>query len=104
MFQEDRDVFKVLLEAVSEGVIVVDKHQNIVETNASADVMFGYHRNELKKQPLNTLIPQNYHAGHGAHFEGFMKQQQHRQMGQGRDIYGKDYNIKYIKCMVRTPP
>ena len=88
MFQQDQDIFKVLLGAVSEGVIVVDEHQNIVETNASADMMFGYDRKELIKQPLNTLIPQNYHAGHGTHFKGFMKQQQGRQMGQGRDIYG----------------
>ena len=88
MFQQDQDIFNVFLGAVSEGVIVVDEYQNIVETNASADMMFGYARKELIKQPLNILIPQNYHAGHSAHFEGFMKKQERRQMGHGRDIYG----------------
>ncbi|XMO87439.1 PAS domain S-box protein [Algibacter sp. AS12] len=88
MFQQDKDITKVLLDAVSEGVIVVDEHQNIVETNDSANKMFGYAKGELIKQPLNILIPQNYHAGHGAHFNGFMKDKARRQMGHGRDLYG----------------
>ncbi|MEP3836742.1 MAG: PAS domain S-box protein [Algibacter sp.] len=95
MFQLDQDISKVLLDAVSEGVIVVDEHQNIVETNDSANQMFGYAKGELVKQPLNVLIPQNYHAGHGAHFQGFMKHKARRQMGHGRDLFGarKDGSI-----------
>jgi len=88
MFQQEQNIFKVLLGSVSEGVIVVDEHQNIVETNLSANKMFGYKNEELINKPLNVLIPKNYHAGHGAHFDGFMKKKERRQMGQGRDIYG----------------
>ncbi|WP_308992869.1 PAS domain S-box protein [Mariniflexile litorale] len=95
MFQQNQDIFKVLLGAVSEGVIIVDEHQNIVETNDSANQMFGYSKGELIKKSLNILIPRNYHAGHGAHFNGFMKQKERRQMGQGRDLFGahKDGSI-----------
>lgn len=88
MFQQDQDVFEVLLGSVSEGVIVVDERQIIVETNESAEQMFGYKKGELKDQPLKILIPQTYHANHGAHVEGFMKKRERRQMGQGRDLYG----------------
>lgn len=88
MFTQNQDVFNTLLGAVSEGVIIVDEHRKIVESNESAQNMFGYDRKELIMQPLNILIPQSYHADHGAHFENFMKQKRRRQMGQGRDIYG----------------
>ena len=88
MFKNDKDIFNVLFEAVSEGVIVVDSNQKIVSTNVSADDMFGYNKKELVGKPLNILIPQKYHAGHGAHVEGFMKQKESRQMGRGRDLYG----------------
>ncbi len=88
MFQKDQQIFKILLDSVSEGVIVVDEHQNIVETNDSANIMFGYKNGELLNQSLNVLIPQNYHTGHGAHFNGFMKQKKSRQMGKGRGIFG----------------
>lgn len=100
MFTQDQDIFNVLLGAVSEGVIVVDENQTIVEANVSAKRMFGYKADELIKQPLNVLIPQNFRAGHGAHFKGFMKQQESRQMGVGRDIYGakKDGSIFPIEA------
>jgi PAS domain S-box-containing protein len=92
MFQQGQDIFKVLLDSVSEGVIIVDKDQNIVEANTSAEVMFGYENRELIEQHLNILIPQNYHAKHGEHFKSFAKDHKHRQMGHGRDIFGAKKN------------
>ncbi len=95
MFQQDQDIFNVLLGAVSEGVIIVDEHQKVVEVNASAQKMFGYTKAELIKQHLNILIPQNYRSGHDVHFNGFMKAKERRRMGHGRDVYGahKDGSI-----------
>ncbi|RSK40426.1 PAS domain-containing sensor histidine kinase [Mangrovimonas spongiae] len=88
MLQKDQDIFKILLESISEGVIIVDDRQHIVEVNDATEKMFGYSKEELLKQPLNILIPNQYHKDHKSHFDGFMKQQERRQMGQGRDIYG----------------
>ncbi|WP_100614871.1 PAS domain-containing sensor histidine kinase [Confluentibacter citreus] len=92
MYQNEKDIFNVLFEAVSEGVIVVNSKQEIVETNASAERMFGYKKDELVGQHLNVLIPQKYHSGHGAHVEGFMKHKESRQMGRGRDLFGAHKN------------
>jgi len=92
MLSKDRDVFNVLFEAVSEGVVVVDDQQNIVSVNSSVEKMFGYEKDELVEQKLEVLIPKNYHAGHGAHFNGFMKNKEKRQMGNGRDLYGARKN------------
>ncbi len=88
MLENEKDIFNVLFASVSEGVVVVDHKQIIVLTNASAEKMFGYTKEELEGKELNILIPQKYHAGHGAHFEGFVKHQESRQMGRGRDLYG----------------
>lgn len=92
MYQNEKDIFNVLFEAVSEGVIVVNNKQEIIETNASAERMFGYNKDELVGQHLNVLVPQKYHAGHGAHVEGFMKHKESRQMGRGRDLFGAHKN------------
>ncbi|WP_298516807.1 PAS domain-containing sensor histidine kinase [uncultured Kordia sp.] len=94
MFRQEEDIFNILLEAVSEGVVIVNAQQKIVEANAAAAKMFGYSREELIQQSLDILIPQRYHAGHGAHFNSFMKHRESRQMGHGRDLYGakKDGN------------
>ncbi len=89
MFKKDQDVFNILLGAVSEGVVIVDEQQKIIEANQSAETIFGYQREELINQPLNILIPQPYRANHKTHVKGFVEQNQKRQMGKGRDIFGQ---------------
>ncbi len=88
MFKQNEDIFNILLGSVSEGVIIVNEDQTIIEANDSATKMFGYKKEQLINQPLNTLIPKNYHAKHGSHFKDFMKENTKRRMGQGRDIFG----------------
>ena len=92
MFEKDENVFNVLFEAASEGIIVVDEAQNIVSSNLAADTMFGYEKGELKGKPLNILIPRKYKSAHPAHFKGFLKDSEKRQMGHGRDLYGVKKN------------
>jgi PAS domain S-box-containing protein len=92
MFKQNEDIFNILLGSVSEGVIIVNEDQTIIEANDSATKMFGYKKEQLINQPLNTLIPKNYHAKHGSHFKDFMKENTKRRMGQGRDIFGVKKN------------
>ncbi len=88
MFQQNQDIFNILSEALSEGVIIVDKTQKIVGVNSSANEMFGYEGDELSDQPLHVLIPQKYHAAHGGHVNQFMKKSAKRRMGGDRELYG----------------
>ncbi|MEG9327136.1 PAS domain-containing sensor histidine kinase [Salinimicrobium catena] len=88
MFEKNENVFNVLFEAASEGIIVVDESQIIVSSNIAADTMFGYEKGDLVGKPLNTLIPRRYQAAHPSHFRDFMDHSEKRQMGHGRDLYG----------------
>jgi PAS domain S-box-containing protein len=87
-FQKNSEIFNLLSEGVSEGIIVVNTQQLIVATNSSAERMFGYVKGELLEKPLDTLIPGRFHRHHGHHVEDFIHKSERRQMGQGRDIYG----------------
>ena len=82
------DVFDLLFDAVSEGIIVVDSQQRIVKSNLAAESMFGYDPGELVGQPLQILIPREHQAKHPKYVDGFMKDHNARQMGQGRDLFG----------------
>jgi len=95
MFYQCQNILSILLDAVPEGVIIVDEDQNIVEANESVEKIFGYGRKELLNQPLNILIPPKYRSGHKDHFYSFINQKSHRQMGQGGDFFGirKDESI-----------
>ncbi|RRO24046.1 PAS domain-containing sensor histidine kinase [Flavobacteriaceae bacterium 14752] len=82
------EVFSILFSGISEGALIVNKSQQIVELNSSAAQMFGYEIDELKDQHINVLIPKNFHHKHESHVKSFIKKDERRQMGKGRNIFG----------------
>lgn len=118
MFKKDQDIFNILLEAISEGVIIVDKDQHIVEFNSFAQDIFGYTKGEIVERALHLLIPSKYHATHFNYIERFIERGKRRKIGSGVDVYGlkKDgtifpaevelnpfyiYNKTYIMVLVK---
>ncbi|HET8735141.1 MAG TPA: PAS domain S-box protein [Pricia sp.] len=88
VFQRNSNIFNLLSEGVSEGILVVNTQQEIVATNSSAEEMFGYGKDELLGRHLDTLIPRRYHKEHDRHVEQFIEKTEKRQMGHGRDLHG----------------
>lgn len=89
VFEEKKgNIFKLLSEAISEGIIIVNENQEVVASNGAANAMFGYDENELLGEDLNLLIPKDYHKSHRKHFNNFIEDSDRRQMGHGRDLYG----------------
>ncbi len=88
VFQKNSNIFNLLSEGVSEGIIVVNAEQVIVATNSAAREMFGYNTDELEGKPLDTLIPSKYHHAHGDHVDHFIEKSEKRQMALGRDLSG----------------
>ncbi|MGF1559667.1 MAG: PAS domain S-box protein [Flavobacteriaceae bacterium] len=88
VFQKNSNIFNLLSEGVSEGIIVVNDKQVIVATNTSTREMFDYENDELVGKSLHMLIPSQYHTVHHDHFSAFMKEGGKRQMGKGRELFG----------------
>ncbi len=88
VFEKNGEMFNLLSEGVSEGIIVVDKKQQIVAINSATSEIFGYTKDELVGQPLSILIPSNYHHTHGGHFKDFVSHGKKRKMAEGRELYG----------------
>ncbi len=90
VFEEKKDnVFRILSEAISEGIVIVNEKQEIVTSNEAADKMFGYKSGELLSENLNILIPREYHNSHHEQVSEFMGRRDPRQMGHGRDLHGR---------------
>lgn len=88
VFEKNNNIFHLLTEAISEGIVVVDEKQEIVATNGSANDIFGYEDDELLGKELNILIPKTYHHNHGGHFKNYIGHSEKRQMGIGIPLYG----------------
>ncbi|MFK7782682.1 PAS domain S-box protein [Psychroserpens sp.] len=104
MFQQDQEIFNILLESVSDAVIIVDNCQHIMEVNDIAETTFGYPKTELINKPLNLLLPSNYHDNHALHFEKFIENGKRRRMGEASDIYGLKKSGDIIDIEVELNP
>jgi len=85
---EENDIFKILSEAVSEGILIVNDRQQIVASNSRANEMFGYPDEDLNGQALEILLPKKAIMDHGHYFMSFMQKGEKRSMGQGLDLCG----------------
>ena len=104
MFQQDQEIFNILLESVSEAVIIVDNHQKIMEVNAAAEHIFEYTRSSLIGKDMNILLPSNFHESHSKYFEEFVKRGKRRTMGTAIDIFGLKKSGDIIPVEVELNP
>lgn len=70
----------------SEGLIIVDRSGHILETNPSADQLFGYSEAELVGQPIEFLMPARIHELHRKHMQDFFALPRTRAMGNGLNL------------------
>ncbi len=88
VFEGNNNIFELLSEAVSEGILVVNQSQQIVATNRRTNEMFGYLREELIGKPLDILIPKTYRERHKGHIENYYGDHDQRRMALGRNLFG----------------
>jgi PAS domain S-box-containing protein len=67
---------------------IVDQRGLIVLVNSQTETLFGFSRDELLGQAVETLMPGRYRSGHNSHREGFAGDPRVRPMGFGVDLYG----------------
>ncbi|MCZ6557556.1 MAG: PAS domain S-box protein [SAR324 cluster bacterium] len=60
-----------ILAISNDAIISVDEEQRIVIFNAGAEKTFGYQRQEMIGQPLQTLLPERFRQAHHGHMEAF---------------------------------
>lgn len=78
----------IVLEAISEGVIMIDAEQEILFLNERSAQMFGYKMEELIGQKLDKLLPVRYRENHRKKVASIKETERVRPMGAGIDFYG----------------
>lgn len=83
-----QDEYCLMVEAAPSGMIMVDRNGVIILVNAHVEKVFGYSRDELIGQKVETLVPQQFREQHPTQRESFYRKPEVRAMGHGRDLYG----------------
>lgn len=77
-----------LLDISPDALIIVDPAGTIVMANEQAAALFGYSREELQQQSLESLMPTRFRAIHTDHRQHFFAMPRTRPMGVGLQLFG----------------
>ncbi|MBK7261183.1 MAG: PAS domain S-box protein [Rubrivivax sp.] len=80
--------FRGLLESAPDAMVIVDGQGLIVLVNSQAVRLFGWARDELLGQPIETLVPPRYRGDHFKSRNGFFDRPKMRRMGAGLELQG----------------
>jgi methyl-accepting chemotaxis protein len=83
------DHYRQVVEAAPIGFVAIDRDGMIQLVNSQVEKLFGYRREELIGQPVETLLPERFRSNHPGHRTGFFADPRARMMGVGRDLAGQ---------------
>lgn len=79
--------FEAFLQAPT-AILIVARDGRILEANERGARMFGYTREEMRKLPVEALVPESLRHRHVALRASFHEDARPRPMGEGRDLCG----------------
>jgi PAS domain S-box-containing protein len=82
-------LFRGLLEAAPDGMVIVNRDGAIVLVNAQVEELFGYRRAELVGEQVEVLVPDRYSGMHMAFRNGYVGEPRTRPMGLGGDLHAR---------------
>jgi protein-histidine pros-kinase len=82
-------LFRGLLEAAPDAMVIVDQSGRIVLVNAQVEQKFGYQRAELVGQPVEMLVPERFAGMHVAFRAGYVHEPRTRPMGLAGDLFAR---------------
>ena len=100
----DNDLFRQLLEAAPDAIIIVNSDGVIVLINKMTEAIFGYDRTELLGKEIEILLPEQFRHGHLQHRRAFFSDAHTRPMGSGLELRARNKKGNEIPVEISLSP
>jgi two-component system, LuxR family, sensor kinase FixL len=81
--------FRLAVEASPSAIVMMNQQGRIVLVNVQTEKLFGYSREELIGHYVEMLVPELFRTGYPPYRAEFLTTPQGREMGAGRDLFGR---------------
>lgn len=105
--REDEEFVFLAVQLFNESpdaIIVVDESGKVKYVNNQAELLFGYHRSELKGQQVERLIPEQLRQQHVQHRQHYSDEPRRRAMGSGVELKALRKNGQEIPVEINLSP
>ena len=82
-------LFEKLFEASPDAIVVTDAEGRITSINSQVERLFGYGREQLVGQSVETLVPERFRQAHPGHRSAYKSHASVRPMGAGLELFGR---------------
>jgi two-component system cell cycle sensor histidine kinase/response regulator CckA len=86
---QNPDIFARIFEFAPDAMLLVNVGGSIIQVNLQAEKMFGYARDELIGQPVETLLPERLVGRHVDYRAAYMAAPRTRPMGTGIELVAR---------------
>ncbi len=102
--EPDRFAHSALLDALPDGIVIVDAEGRIVDFNARAQGMFGYTRDEVVGKSVELLIPDQFREQHVTDRGRYHHKPHVRPMGRQRALVARCKDGRELPVEISLSP
>lgn len=100
----DPVMFGHILDSLPDGLIVINDEGLILLVNQQIELLFGYPRFSLVKQPVHMLLDPSVQKIHAEHVSHFFSRPSVRPMNQAKALQGRHRNGKTLTVQISLGP
>ncbi|AWB92644.1 putative bifunctional diguanylate cyclase/phosphodiesterase [Aeromicrobium chenweiae] len=86
---DESTMLRQIIEATPNAMLMIDPRGRITLVNTQTEALFGYTRDEMLAMGIEELIPERFREPHRSYREGFFTRPARREMGAGRELFGR---------------
>jgi len=87
--KQEMEMLDALFKHAAEGIIICGKDGIINKLNPTAEMQFGYEKDELISKNIDILVPNRFINGHAEKRSAYAKDPHPREMGNGLELFAK---------------